>query len=362
MQNFIRFIILYICCFSLIFFSQLINAKQESLVTVEKVKQELIAPSIWLPGNVISRRNARLSTEQNGRLDWILDIGSEVKKDQAVAQLDSRFLELQVAEKNAELRQNDASIIYLKTQQKRLKALLNNNSTTLIEHDRVKRDFKIAQEQRAVLKVQIQQIELAIEKTTIRAPFSGVVNHRLAQQGEYVTIGTPLIQLIDPISVDISIATPLALKNYLSSNSTVMVKWDDHLKAVPIRTWSPAGEQSSRTFNVLLDATGLNLISGQGVRVSLPNQTPETATMIPRDALILRDKESFVVTVDKKDVAHKIKVDVGQGINEWIAVSGSVKAGDRVVIRGGERLESGQKVRIKATELDTNASNIAAKL
>ncbi|WP_210418833.1 efflux RND transporter periplasmic adaptor subunit [Aliikangiella coralliicola] len=330
------------------------------MVSVEQAKQQHVTPTVWLPGNVVNRSNARISTEQNGRLTWILDVGAKVNKGDPLAKLDARHLDLQLAEKQAQFRQQKINADYLKKQQKRLRALIDNNSTARAEFDRTEKDLHIANEALGALEIQAKQIELAIEKATIKAPFAGKINRRLVQQGEYVTMGMPLVQLVDPNTLDITIAAPLSVAPYLSANNEVLVKFKDKLLTVPVRTWSPAGDSSSRTFEVKLNASQYDLFSGLAVTASLPNEKAVSATLVPRDALILREKETYVIAVDTESNARKIRVSVGRGIGEWVSVEGKVSAGDKLVVRGGERLEDGQKVRINQPEVKQGVENIAA--
>lgn len=332
---------------------------KSKLVSIMQATQQNISPVAWLPGNVTSRLNARLSSEQSGRLVWILDVGAVVNEGQAVAKLDTQSLELQLAERQTLLRQQKTNTTYLQKQHKRLSALLNNNSTARIELDRVERDLAVAKEELNNLKIQIKRTQLAIERATIRAPFDGNINQRMAQKGEYISVGTPLVQLVDPKSLDISISAPLALAPYLQNQDEILVKWSDHIETLPVRTWSPAGEQSSRTFNVRLDASQLSLMSGTAVSVSLPKDSPSLSTMVPRDALILREKRTFVMTVDGENKAHHVDVSVGRGQGELVAVSGQITAGDNVIVRGGERLKDGDKVRIQKLELTDQGSQVA---
>jgi multidrug efflux system membrane fusion protein len=326
------------------------------LVTIKQVRQQNMTPIVWLPGNVISRRNVRLSAELNGRLVWISDIGTKVKKGEAIAKIETKELEFQLAEAESQLRQQQANTIYLVKQQKRLKALTKNMSTARIELDGTSRDLVIAQETLKSLNIQIARTQLAIDKATVRAPFDGLVNFRMAQQGEYTRVGNPLIQFVDPISLDISIAAPLSIAPFLSRGEKMEVKWNNQLISLPVRTWSPAGDLSSRTFNVRLDASHLDLMSGNGVTVSLPKENANLSTMVPRDALVLRERETFVIIVDEQNKAHKIDVTVGKGIQQWVSVSGEIVAGDRVIIRGGERLKEGDDVHFEInTTIEVNS-------
>ncbi|PHS16425.1 MAG: efflux transporter periplasmic adaptor subunit [Kangiella sp.] len=320
------------------------------LVSVKLAKQEQVTPVVWLTGNIASRLNVRLSAERNGRLLWIKDIGDQVKKGEALAQLDTLQNEFRLAEQQSQLRQQKSNTEYLRKQLKRQKALINNKSTARIELDRTERDLSVAEEALNSLNIQISRTQLVIDRSTIRAPFDGQVNQRMAQLGEYITVGSPLVQFVDPNTLDIRIAAPLSVALFLNRGDNMVVKWNNQLQLLPVRTWSPAGTQSSRTFEVLLDASNLKLMSGSAVTVSLPKELANLTTMVPRDALVLRERETFVVTVDQDNAAHKVDVLVGRGVGDWISVSGKVTAGDKVVVRGGERLKDGQKVRFSETE------------
>lgn len=344
---------------SILLLNGMANAAEDDsrLVSVKQAKQENITPVVWLPGNVISRLNVQLSAEQNGRLLWIKDIGTVVKKGEAVAKIDSQEIEYRLAEQQSQLRQQKSNTEYLRKQQKRQKALINNKSTSRTEFDQTERNLSVAEEVLNSLEIQIERTKMIIERSTIRAPFAGKVNRCMAQLGEYITTGNPLVQLVDPLTLDISISAPLAVAPFLNRGDNMVVKWNNQLQSLPIRTWSPAGEQSSRTFQVRLDASNLDLMSGSAVTVSLPKSHANLSTMVPRDALVLREAETFVVTVDQDNAAHKIAVLVGRGEGDWISVKGDVIVGDRVIVRGGERLKDGQKVRFVGKESGVIATN-----
>ncbi|MCK5479661.1 MAG: efflux RND transporter periplasmic adaptor subunit, partial [Gammaproteobacteria bacterium] len=91
---------------------------------------------------------------------------------------------------------------------------------------------------------------------------------------------------------------------------------------------------------------------GQGVRVAIPTAEPQSAVVIPRDALVLRRDGSSVFRILDDDTAERITVVTGIADGDWIAVSGGISPGDRVVVRGGERLKAGDSVSL--TPLDSN--------
>ena len=316
------------------------------LVSVESAKIERVNPTMWLPANVVSRRNAPISAEQTGQLLWIEEVGTQVEQGQSIAKIDNRHLKLELARQQAQLRQYQADVDYLSKQKKRMSTLTKKNNSAVSELERISKDLIVAESEVIALEMAIKQTQLSIEKTHIKAPFAGNISERFAHVGELISVGRSLVQLVDTENLDIKIAAPITIAPFLEQDANVMVKWQDKLVELPVRTWSKAGDQSSRTFDVRLAAQGMNLLAGTAVTVSLPKQKAQDATLVPRDALVLREKETFVMKVDDEDTAHKVNVLVGQGSGAWIAVSGKIEAGDNVVIRGGERLQPGQKIRV----------------
>jgi RND family efflux transporter MFP subunit len=319
--------------------------EKAQLVSVATARTAKVKPTMWVPGNVISRQNSPISAEQTGVLLWVVDIGTQVEQGQLLATIDNRHLKLQLARQIAEVKQHQADVDYLTKQKVRLSALSQKNNTSVSEFERVIKDLTVANNEVIALDMQVKQTELDIEKTQIIAPFSGNISQRFTNIGEFVTRGKPLVQLVDTTHLDIKISAPLSIASFIQGNSKVMVKWQNTLIELPVRAWSHAGDQTSRTFDVRLAADGLNLISGSAVTVSLPKQTSKEATLVPRDALVLRERETFVLTIDGKSQAKKINVLVGQGVGQWISITGALGAGDEVIVRGGERLQDGQKVR-----------------
>lgn len=332
--------------------------KPAHLVSVESVKKEQVNPSIWLPANVISRKNAPISAEQTGQLLWIEEVGSQVKKGQLLAQIDDRHLKLQLAGQQAQVKQHQANVDYLTGQKERFLKLREKNNSALSEYERVNKDLTIAINEVVALNISVEQTLLALEKTAITAPFAGNISQRFVHVGELITLGRPLVQLIDTKNLDIKIAAPISIAPFLKRGSKVMVKWNQTLLELPVRTWSQAGEQSSRTFDVRLAADGLDILAGSAVTVSLPKEKAKQAILVPRDALMLRDNETYVLTIDEEQTAHKVSVLVGQGVDSWISVIGALSVEDSVVVRGGERLQSGEKVRF----IDDKKEGLIAKV
>jgi len=113
-----------------------------------------------------------------------------------------------------------------------------------------------------------------------------------------------------------------------------------------VRTVVPVGDDRSRQFEVRVSLGGPEWLVGTPVEVSLPSTAVRTAVTVPRDALVIRQNHSYVLRVTRANTVEELDVTPGAGIADVVEVRGPLAAGDRLVIRGGERLASGQAVRV----------------
>jgi len=79
---------------------------------------------------------------------------------------------------------------------------------------------------------------------------------------------------------------------------------------------------------------------------------------VPRDALVLRGDGASVYVVDEQNTARQVSVAIGIGSENLIEVKGPIQPGDRVVIRGNERLRAGQAVQVIEREVAEATSSV----
>ncbi len=89
---------------------------------------------------------------------------------------------------------------------------------------------------------------------------------------------------------------------------------------------------------------------GDAAKVFIPSALPRSVLAVPRDALVLREENTYVFKVDKKGQAQRVAVETGSEEGALVEVKGLIAPGERIIVRGAERLEAGQKVHaIKAS-------------
>ncbi len=97
-------------------------------------------------------------------------------------------------------------------------------------------------------------------------------------------------------------------------------------------------------FEVRLDVDAEIWTVGESVRLSMPTANVKEVLAVPRDALILRREGASVFKVNDDMTVEQVTVITGLGDGDFIEVIGELHAGDVVVTRGAERLDTGMKV------------------
>jgi len=218
----------------------------------------------------------------------------------------------------------------------------NNASKARLSEVIARRDM-LAQEI-VQARVNLERAKGDLARTEIRAPFGGHVVTRLANKGEYINTGTEIIRLVDTLNREVVLPAPLAVIPHLNISETVNVKSTVGEFDLPIRTVVPAGDPTSRMVEVRLSVSNQPWIVGTPVKISLPKDAPVRAVAVPRDALVLKGSSMFVFRITDDNKAEQIRADIGATVGLWVAISSGVNAGDKIVIRGAERLQPGQDV------------------
>ena len=190
-----------------------------------------------------------------------------------------------------------------------------------------------------------------LERTTIRAPFDGVITAKHTEVGSWVSVGDGVFDLDTTSRVRVRVDIPETYYGQIVIGSDMSITFD----SVPNQTFVgkvtkkiPRASGRSRAFPIKVDVDNSegHLASGMLARVML--ETPhsgESSVIVPRDALVPRGPNHILVRVQDKDgqpIAEILPVKPGRYFGEAVEVFGDLRAGDRVVVRGNERIRPGQ--------------------
>ena len=206
--------------------------------------------------------------------------------------------------------------------------------------------IQAARLQAATAHLALAQEQLSWHRVT--APFAGVVTQRLAQPGQWLELGGAVVRLIDPNRLELEAMVPGALASRLPPGTQVEAESDQGQAPITatLRAVVPRDDPVSRnrpTFWTLTHQAGV--VAGREITLRIPNGPAETLLLAPKDAVV-RSQGNVLMYVVEKGVVLAMPVRLGTAVGDRFQILEGLRAGQKVVIRGNERLHPGQRVQV----------------
>jgi membrane fusion protein, multidrug efflux system len=299
-------------------------------VQIGKVTDELSAV-----GSLLAEESVIIRPEIDGRI-----VGLQFEEGQAVT-AGTQLVTIASTEFVAAAAQVRAD---LKTEEQRLKRDLELFAKHFISKDALEVQRGTVDR----LKARLDEFESRVAKTTIRAPFSGIVGLRQVSPGAYVKAGADIVRLENVSTLKVDFRVPETYMSKLRPNQEIAVRVD----AYPgedfkgrIYATEPVVEERTRT--ILLRARipnqGLKLKPGMFVRVAVTLEDRPSAVIVPEQAIWPQGKESFVFRVVNGKAALT-KVEIGNRRPGHVEITRGLAANDIVVTDGQIKLRDGAPV------------------
>ncbi len=339
-----RFFLLLLCLLATA--AQAANGPPVAQVSVARAETRQLAPIIWVAGTAISRHDARLAAEISGRLMTVAEVGDQVRQGATVARIDNQPLKLQLAEYRAAIQRVRARRVFLSKDVRRLKRLAKSNNAAQKLLDQTEADLGVSAGDLASSQARLKQLQDRINRGILRAPFAGIVVQRFLHPGEWADSGDQVLRLVDVGSLEARAMVPLLTLPFLHKGMKLRMRAGQTEVVGRLRTFVTAGEDQSHLVDMRIDFNHNSWSVGTTLRVAVPTAAPRQVVVVPRDALVLRRSGITVYRVTPEGKAQPVKVTTGIAQGIVIEVKGGIVAGDRVIVRGGERLFPGQAVHI----------------
>jgi len=221
--------------------------------------------------------------------------------------------------------------------------ILSDNEVELLrrESEELKHDLALAQ--------------LNLERTTITAPFDGVVVLRYLDLGAMVSDGTAIYDLadLDPLYVDVNVPERHVAR--LAPGQAVRVSADALESSVEARIEriAPVVDPATGTVKVTVAVDRLvALRPGAFVQISVVTAVHEEALVVPRSALVAEGRRWLVFRLDEAgETVEALEVELGFEEGERVEIArtlrgAALEAGERVVVLGAAALSDGARVKL----------------
>ena len=306
-------------------------------VKAEFVKVGDVVDEVTAVGSLLADESVMIRPEIDGRIVGLhCREGQGVSRGQKLVTIDASEFQAQLAAVSADLRtekQRYTRAQELFEQKFITKEALDIQAGTVERHE-----------------ARVQEVQVRVDKTVIRAPFAGIVGLREISPGAYLKAGDDIVRLENLDSIKVDFRLPEIYLAQVGRDQAV----DLGVDAYPGETFQgrvyavqPVVEQETRTalMRARIPNKGHRLKPGMFVRVALTLSTRSNAITVPEQALWPQGKDNFVfLVVDGKVVLTKVELGK-RGLGE-VEISQGLSAGDMVVTEGQIKLRDGAPVMV----------------
>ncbi|UII77413.1 efflux RND transporter periplasmic adaptor subunit [Flagellimonas sp. HMM57] len=319
------------------------------LVTTIEAKAENFDHYLELQGDVMTKQNVLIYPEISGTLNRVyVKKGQKVSKGQLLASIDDGGLSSQLAQMKT---QSELA----KTTFERQKRLWEQNIGSEIQYLQAKTSYE-AQESA------VKQMQSQVSKSNIRAPFSGIIDDVIKDQGTVVAPGpgSEVFRIVNLSNMYIEVEVPESHLPNVTPGKNVNVYFPvlgDSVTA-KIRQTGNFINPSNRSFTaeIPVPSNDGRVKPNLTARVMINDYTNESAILIPQSIVSENaEGEQYVYVVEGDSVsadaiAKKTIITTGKTQGDFVEVLSGINNGDGIIDEGARSVKEGQKVKIKNAE------------
>lgn len=334
-------------------------------VNVVTLKTEALPVSTELPGRTSAFRVAEVRPQVSGIiLTRNFTEGSDVRAGSSLYQIDSASYQAAYDSAKGDLAKARASANIARLTLARYQKLINTQYISKQDFDNAEAQLQQADAAVQAASAAVQSGKINLDYTQVKAPISGRIGKSNVTEGALVQNGQPAalttITQLDPVYVDVSQSSSdfLRLKQEITSgklkqeNGKVKVELIisnnqpyPHTGTLEFSDVTVDPTTGSITLRALFPNPDHLLLPGMFVRAKLDEGINPDVILVPQQSVSRNQRgDASVMLVDKDNKVHEQKITVTQAIGDKWLVNDGLKAGDRVVISGLQKIRPGIQV------------------
>ena len=328
--------------------SKLDTLKKYPLVTAFQVKQDNFDHFLELQGSVATKKNIILYPEFSGLLTS-LDVveGQKVSKGELLGTIDDGGLSQQLA-------QLDIQLNLAKTTYERQQRLWEQKIGSELEYLQAKANYE-------GMENAVNQIRSQVAKTFIRAPFSGIIDNIITEQGTVVSAGmSQIIRLVNLDNMYIEGDVPESYLSSITKGKTVEIYFPilGEMLTAKVSQVSNYIKPDNRTFTIKIDIPNKNgnIKPNLTAKIKINNYSNKQAILIPQSIISensLGEQYIYIANKNKNEAtANRVIIKTGRTQGDYVEILEGLSNGDTIVNEGARSVKDGQKITI--LKLDRN--------
>ncbi len=335
---------------TLLLFAACVQAQEPppARVVVAAVEERELSPSTRMVGVLRFIRVAEVATEAEGLItQHNFDTGRTLEQGAVLAELDTDFIRKDMEINRSQVAEVEAQIEKLAREVQRLESLRRDNLASRSAYEEAFYSHQALLKRRDTLKRQLERMQLALDKSRVRAPFAGLVLEKKKELGDWVGKGDTVARLGSTEGVWAVMPVSEALLPFQHEGAEYEVAipaLGRHIKGRLSGVEPFAEVRSKSVYMKIVLPYEPGMIENLSVEVEVPAEHPRLLRLIPRAALLQMQGAATVYTV-AEGKAVLLPVNIVTRSGDYIAVDNeNVQPGMTVVVDGNDRLRPGQAV------------------
>jgi len=305
-------------------------------VTAHIVKLETLSNKVYTTGTILANEEVELRSEISGKIISILfKEGSYVNKGDLLVKINDADLQ-------AELRKAESKVKLIEDREGRQKQLADNQMISQEDYESTLNDL-------AASKAEFDLIKAEIDKTEIKAPFSGYIGLRGVSEGSFVTTSTVIARLQNLSNLKVDFAIPQKYAPLVKVGDEIIFKMStgDFRYKARVYAIEPKIDPSTRTLKLRArcETNYKDLFPGAFVNVEVNLKENENAILIPTVSIVPELKGQLVYLYKGGTVMPQT-VELGLREEKRVQVVSGLEEKDTVITSGILQIRPGAKVKI----------------
>ena len=334
-------------------------------VMVHRVELHEVLDRIEATGQLLARSEASVASQVGGQITRVrVDEGEAVEKGQVVLEIDPGRRHLEVSNQRARVAEARAQLADHEREGGRIERLRARGAASQADVESSQTQLELGRSRLEAAQAQLGLAQRTLADSNVVAPFAGRVARRYVSEGEFVTSGSALFDLValDEIEVEFHLAERDSSRVTNGDRVGVRVApFPEQVFPATVTVISPTIDPRTRTLRVKarLENREGRLRPGLFARTDLGVSERQGVVMVPEEAVLLRSDGSVVFRMVGVDEVQRVPVTTGVHREGLVEVAEGLSVDDVVVVRGQGRLIDGSRVDVR-TATGQKATAVAA--
>jgi len=325
------------------------EVKSISVFAQTMIKRDL-PEFIKISGSLEGKTDVVMISEVNGKLLKLnKNLGDWINKDEAIGEVDSEIIQIQLEQTDAAVLSAEASYLTAQSNLTASENLYEHNTISKAEYENAISAEKGAKAQLDGALAQKRQVEKMLKNALITAPVSGYISELPITLGNFISQGSILCRIVNSKTLIIKTGVGKSVVKQLKNNQKVLLtsKSNNLEFEGKIIGFGVAPMLGSMNYPVEIEVkNNHNLLAGEIVEANILLNLHKNVFVVKQDALVKEFDHTYLYFINSEKIVERKEISILKTIGDQLIIDGLIE-GEKIVATGTENVEDGSLVNIR---------------